>query len=373
MNGYYNYNRRSQYKGAKKRLTLNILIIIAIVLAIVAFSLALGNHLKNKLDSADIDRETEGAASESETSKPDDEVPERNLFLKNNRSADELKEVGGYLDLSDFTETSQIEKYVEYLKGTGYSAVVFEVSDENGKLTYSSNAVSALTGADVKGSMTNFEFLSTAIAKAKSLGMRTTVILSLDCLFSKEESARVKEEIAKAVSNELGSMGLDEFIFTNATSADNFTSTSADILYTFINEVKKALPDIDIGIVLDRKILENPEKTPIVELVFGFADFFAIDFSDEKITEDEINEFLTSHSGSITAYNVRFLSGAASCDGVARDYSVYYTSGGTGVTYVQPIEYVLATDKDGNPDFSSKMPKYTVENGAVKKDEKKEG
>ena len=117
--------------------------------------------------------------------------------------------------------------------------------------------------------------------------------------------------LLKSVVSELGSVGFDEFIFRNATSAEAFTSSRADELYLLVSEVRKSLPDADIGLVLDRAILDNPELTPVTELVFRFADFFAIDFSDkEAVSAETVRSFLTSHSGSVNAYNIRFLSGA---------------------------------------------------------------
>lgn len=377
MNNYYNYNRRSQYKGAKKRLTLNILIIIAVVLATVAFSLILGNSLKNKLETADIDRDT-GEVAENDTERSEHTGNEAKMFLKNGRTPEELREVGGFLDLSGYTSTTQAETYVEYLKSVGYSGIVFCVNP-SGKLAYSSIAASALAGADIKGEMTTFELLNAAVKKGKDLGMRTTATVSLQCLFAKDSPNAVKEEILKAAAIELGRAGFEEFLFTDATDADDFTAACADTLFSFISEIKKEIPEADIGIVLDKRILDNPEMTPVTELVFGFADFFAIDFTDGT-EESIVSEFLTSHSGSITAYNLRFLSGASSCDAVANDYRFFNSSENANISFLNPIEYTHKTDKDGKVDLSAKMPKYTLEKGMIAdgnkdgdKDEDKDG
>lgn len=364
---YYNYNKRSQYKGAKKRLTLNILIIIAVILAIFAFALVLGNHLKNKLDSTEINRDPIETLP-AETGEKDDNEDEQ-MFLKNNRSPEELQTLSACLDLSGCPDEKTAGEYVEYLKNVGYSGITFNIEDSDGKLAYNSYAVSEIAGTYTYGSVTNVENLKAAAEKAKSLGMKTTALVTLTDISSKDERETVKTVLLKSVVSELGSVGFDEFIFRNATSADAFTSSRADELYLLVSEVRKSLPNADIGLVLDRAILDNPELTPVTELVFRFADFFAIDFSDkEEVSSETVSSFLTSHSGSVNAYNIRFLSGADAPDEIAAEYALYSAGGTLNISFVSPLQYTEKTDEDGKFVFASKMVEYTVDKGVVKKD-----
>lgn len=371
MNNYYSYNRRKQYKGQKRRLTLNIIIIVAIILVMIGMSVILGNHLKNKLENAEINKEPIETSTIDTSSSSSNVIGEDGkMFFKNERTFEELKVLEGYLDLDKCDNTKDAESYVEYLKNVGYGGVLFSVTDESGKIAYDSFAVSELIGAHIKEGSASSDTVKVSIQKARSLGMKCTALADISCVCSSENNSYVQSEILKTVVVELGEWGFNEFIFQNGPSVSDFTSERADELFEFISVIRENLPDADIGLVIDAAILDNPEITPITELVFKFCDFFALDFSGE-LSGDEIKNYLENYSGSVTAYNIRFLSGADTCDGISAEYSIYSSLSTTNISFIKPVKYSEKLDDDGKFVFSSKMPEYTVEKGLIKKEDGK--
>lgn len=365
---YYSYNKNSKnsrYKGARNRLAFNILIIIAIILAVVAFSIGLGNHLRHKLESAEINRDpVETMPKEPDKSGTDDEAK---MSFKNDRTSEELSALEGYLDLSRCPDDKTAVKYVEYLGNVGYTGIVFNVFDDEGKLTYDSKAAGELAGTLTVGTSAEYEYLAAAVAEAKRRSMRVTAVAPVAPLSTGDEDDVVKRAVLKAVVYELGEMGFDEFIFKGAATPESFTTQRADEVFPFVSDIREKLPDADIGVVLDTGILDNPELTPVLELFFRFCDFFAIDF--ENAGQEEKSAFLASHSGSMSAYALRFFSGASTPADIASEYALYSAGGTLNISFVRPLEYTESKDEDGNFMFSSKMIDYTVDKGEKPKED----
>ena len=364
---YYNYNKRSQYKGVKKRRFLNILIIIIFILAVVAFSLVLGNNLKKKSENSGVSTEPiETLPPESDKNEPD----EREMNFKNERAYEDLASIGGYLDLTYCPDEKSAENYVDYLSEVGYTGIVFKAFSDNGKLAYASHAVSDITGVEVPANVLQSELLMSAVSRAKANGMKTICIIPLPDVSSTAEKELVRRTVIKNAVVELGNMGFSQFIFTDALKASDFTSSRADVLFPFVSEIRGALPGADIGMELESSILDDPELTPVLELIFRFCDFFAVGFSDSDVwSADAVSAFLSSHSGSMSAYNMKAFSASSTPEAIAEHYALFTAAGKANVSFIEPLEYTVQTDDDGSVIFASKMIPYTVESGIAATDE----
>ena len=108
---YYNYSGKksqSRLKSNRKKIIINILIIVGIIALCVVFALVLGNHLKKKLEAAELSTEpVENFFEPIETEEPDpaDEID----FVKNDRAEGAMSAVFGYLDLEGCPDAASAE------------------------------------------------------------------------------------------------------------------------------------------------------------------------------------------------------------------------------------------------------------------------
>lgn len=361
---YYNYSGRksqSRLKSNRKKVIINILIIVVVIALCVAFALILGNHLKNRLEEADISTQpVEEIIEPLETKEPD---PADGIdFSKNDRAEGEMSAVFGYLDLAGCPDAAGAEAFVSNLKDAGYTGLIFNVKNEAGKIAYASAAVSELTRTEMPSNVVPSEYLISSVNRASSLGMRSAAYVRLGDMFASDETSRVVRNVELAVIKELSAMGFSEVILDGAFEGRELTADTAKLLYGYVSGLRNDCPGTDIGIVIDESFIADPEKTPALEIVFRYTDFFAIDFRNtDDPAPEKIADALDKYSGSFNAYSICALVKGQDVNEIRSSYALFALKEHPNLAFLSPkTDYEEIKNEDGAVLYESKLQKYSI-------------
>ena len=361
---YYTYSGRksqSRAKSKRKKIILNILIIVFVIALCVAFALILGNHLRKKLEAADISTEpVESIISKPETdsSDPADEIG----FVKNDREAGSMSALYGYLDLEGCPDEASAQDFVYALKADGYTGISFNVRSGSGMYSYASAAASDISRVQPPESAASLNELKGAVYAASSIGMRSLAYIDMGDLFLTDEVSASRATIDRAVIRELSSIGFSEIVIDGVTRDSDFTVDFAKKLYGVMSQIRPECPGTDFGIVIDPSVLEDPEKTPALEIVFRFVDFFALDLSNKEVyTPEKIAGIREKHSGSFSAYSILSLIGGSDIDEIREGYASFSSADRPNAAFMtRKTDYEVLTDDNGNELYTSKLAKYSL-------------
>lgn len=359
MNYYGFSDKKTKYKGKKKRFWFNTLIIVVVITLAVVFALILGNDLKRKLDESNVSTDP---LPEITTETPT--APNEDKFsLKTERTYGELAAVEGYLDLEGCSSTADAAAFVRNLSAAGYNGIYFEMRDAEGYLTFASPAASEITKTRAPSSVISYEILSSAFTAARSAGMRITLHIDAAVLLSSEPTETVAKQVNDAVFAELYGMGANELIFSGLVEGESFDSDLASVLFERVSEIRAICPDARIGIVLDPKIFEDHELTPTLEMIFRFSDFFAVDLRDASIwTPTATADMLERLSGSFSAYCIRILSSGRNVSEIRERYAVSANAEKLNISFAVPNAEIpeAIRNEDGELLYSSKIFNYSL-------------
>lgn len=363
MNGYYGYSgKKSKRKGTRRGVIIRVIIIVAAVVGSVAFALVLGNHLKNKTDSLPKDEVPveELTTKGEDTSNAEDEDP----YTKPARTYAEIEALRGYLDLADCPDAESAAKFVDALKSSGYTGVIFDLKDKNGNFTVAYDSVTELTGAISLGSVASKDIFSAAVTRAVELGMKVSVRARLSDIYANDDLSSIKNTVEKRILFELYGAGVREFVLDGVISEDNFNSRSAAVLYDYVKELRDACPEAVVGIVMQSGIFKNPELTPTLELIYRYSDFFSVDFTDRGTFDSEsVSEFLESCKGSFTAYNILSLLPSSNISEIREYYAMFLADGKTNMAFAEQKEDFkpVTNEESGEFDYTaSKAVPYSL-------------
>ena len=366
---YYSYSGRksqSRMKSNRKKVIVNVLIIVSLILLCVVFALVLGNHLKHKLDNAAIPEEpVDEIIPSDETDEPD--PADRIDFVKNNRSEGEMSAIYGYLDIEGAPDVSKVERFVSALSESGYGGIVFCVRNSQGKYAYASRAVSDLTGTVIPSGVIPYTHLGAALATASSLGMRSCAYVGLrDSLsaymYSDDSSGQVGYELDRAVIKELAELGFSEIILDGFVTGETLTVDYATSLYGWISEIRANCPGTDIGLVINEDILADHESTAALELVFRFVDRFALDLRDgETYTMEALASLVDRFSGSFSGYSICVLRDGSSLDGIKDSLDAMSILQHPSIAYLTPRgDRTAQAGKEEKDPFDAKLEAYSI-------------
>ena len=353
---YYTYSGRksqSRFKSSRKRLIIRITAIVSAVVLSVAFALILGNHLKKKLDNATLS--TEPIDSIISTDNGDDETSGIG-FVKNDRKAEELSAIFGYLDLEGCPDAASAERFVISLRDAGYTGMIFNVKRDGGKYAYVSNAVTELSNITSQGGAVSYDTLSSAVNSASVRGMRSAAYIDVGDVFQASEDEKVGVALDRAVVKELSAMGFSEIVFGGLADKSEISTDFAKELYGYFSDLRAECENVDFGLVIDPLVLEDPGKTPALELVFRFIDFFAFDLRDVSAFGDgAIASLLDNFGGSFGAYSILSLTDGGSVDSIKSTTSVFSSNNYLNVAFLTPRR-----DYSDGSDYSKKINNYTI-------------
>ena len=276
---YYSYSGKksqSRRKANKKRLIIRISIITAAVVLSVVFALALGNHLKKKLDDAPISTEPI-----EDLVTPDKNESESFDFKKNDHAPGETSALFGYLDLDGCPDAESAKAFVNNLHSAGFTGLIFNAKRADGKYSFASEEAYALARLEPSDSVVSPGIISSALGAAGDLGMRSAAYIDIAGALT-PVGEDIGYELDRAVIRELCSLGFDEIVIDGA-ARGTLTFSAAKAIWNYISDIRTEFPDVDIGVVTDAASLRDAEASPTVEIMFRFVDFFAFDFTDRMI------------------------------------------------------------------------------------------
>ncbi len=361
---YYNYSGKksqSRLKSNRKKIIINILIIVLIIAICVAFALILGNHLKNKLEEADIS--TEPIENMFEPVDTGEEDPADGIdFVKNDRAEGSMSAVFGYLDLEGCPDAESAKNFVRSLSGDGYTGVVFNARNQAGMYSYASKAASDLARTSPSGAVIPFDHLAAAVGEASARGMRSCVYIDLGDVFLTDETSSVRAALDKSVLKELSGMGFSEIVLDGVLRDSELTFDFAKNLYSYMSVIRQMCPGTDFGLVMDKAVLDNPEQTPALEMIFRYVDFFALDFTNtEQYTPEVLHDITERFSGSFGAYSILSLLDGKDVASVRNGYAVFSQMKNPNAAFVTPrTDYGEVRDEAGNITYESKIANYSL-------------
>ncbi|MBQ7671228.1 MAG: hypothetical protein IJS45_11005 [Clostridia bacterium] len=355
---YYTYSGKksqSRFKSNRKQLIIRITAIVSAVVLSVAFALILGNYLKKKLENAPLSDEP--IDSIIDTSSADDGTSGIG-FVKNDRSTEELSAVFGCLDLEGCPDAASAERFVISLRDAGYTGIIFNVKRDGGKYAYVSNAVTELSNITSQGGAVSYDILSSAVNSASVRGMRSAAYIDVGDVFTASEDGKVGVTLDRAVVKELSAMGFSEIVFGGLADDCEITTGFVKELYGYFSHLRTECENVDFGLVIDPLVLEDPGKTPALELVFRFIDFFAFDLRDVTAFGDgAIAALLDNFGGSFSAYSILTLTDGGSVETITNTASVFSSKNHLNVAFLTPRH-----DYSDGSDYSKKINTYSVFN-----------
>ncbi len=277
---YYSYSGKksqSRRRANKKRLIIRTSVIAAAVILSVVFALALGNHLKRKLEEAPISTEPI-----DELITPKDGGEGEGLdFIKNGRTAEETAALFGYLDLAGCPGAESADEFVVNLHDAGFTGVIFNAKSADGKYSFASEAAYTLARLEPSGTVASPEMIGSALGAAKEFGMRSAAYIDIAGALTAAEGD-IAYALDRAVIRELCSLGFDEIVIDGAARGE-LTLSVAKTVWNYISFVREEFPGVDVGIVTDSQSFRDAGAASVLEVMYGFVDFFALDFTDREI------------------------------------------------------------------------------------------
>ncbi len=280
------------YTAKKLKLPRRILFFIIVAAVIFVFSVILGNNLKKRLADTDINTD------------PVETVDLENIKKEQNESGgNAVHETGkycaGYLALDGEDDTASANSAVSKLKGEGYTAVAFAVTDESG-LRYASPAMTELSRLPASEKIVGFDVLSGAISYGKSIGMRTSAVF-----------AKSGGESDFLIINELCKMGFDEIIICGF--EDSLGENGGDITeaVAYLERVCQ-VADCEIALALKPQAYTFARNSYHIEKLFTYTEFLAVDLT--LSTAEDAAALADGFAGSFSAYSLRALITAEQTD-----------------------------------------------------------
>ena len=369
---YYNYSGKksqSRLKSNRKKIIINILIIVLIVALCAAFALILGNHLKKRLEEADISTEPiENIFEPVETDEPD---PAEGIdFVKNDRAEGSMSAVFGYLDLEGCPDPESAGRFVRSLKEDGYTGIVFNARNGEGMYSYASKAAADLARTSPSGAVIPFDCLAAAVNAAAAEGMRSCAYIDVGDVFLTDETSSVRAALDRSVIKELSGMGFSEIVLDGVLRDAELTFDFAKDLYAYMSVIRQRCPGTDFGLVMDKAVLDNPEQTPALEMIFRYVDFFALDFTDgEQYGADVLRGLTEKYSGSFSAYSILSLLDGRDLGAIRSGYSAFSQMKNPNAAFIVPrTDYAEVKDEAGNVTYESKTAVYPLTEPEVKEE-----
>jgi len=290
--------RYRNYRAKKLRLPRKLIFFSAVALAILLFTLILGNILKSNLENANID--TTDVLNEKD---PANKKPEKEDTVVSGAVHDKaLADISANTliiptDDEDFNLTTTLGE----LKAEGFNTVSFNVF-ENSNITYASPALEKLIRAPLAESLIPYEALLSAVTTAKDMGLRVS------CIFHASES--LCDEI---IAEELSHIGFDEIIIRGFEKYTQLDNELVSIVNSYVEKFRNATGDkLSIGVCFDETFYQKPANAPYIEKVYNAVNFLAIDMTD--IPSEEIPAIVGELQGSSSAYLLRALFDASDAE-----------------------------------------------------------
>ncbi len=274
---------------AKKYKIWKKIIFFAIVAAVIfTITVIVGNNLKNKLESSNLDETepfvTTAPDNDKDKEKVEPSVPHDEAFMGVS---------AGYLDLSGITESANVASVIEKLKADGFNAVSFTVTDSNGMITYKSPAVEAESRLPSSDKLIPFSVLESAVIRAKNMGMSVVGVMTA--------SESLSDPI---IASELSELGFDSIIVRGFEDHITIDNSAVDEIKRYTEGLRKGCDgDVAISVSFVPEFYRSPKNAPYLEKLYKACEFLTIDMTEA--TEEETKSLVIELAGSFSAYRLR--------------------------------------------------------------------
>ena len=307
--------RYRSYTAKKYKLPKRILFFAVCAVVIFIFALILGNHLKARMENADINREP---IETQDVEQPD--VPD--ITENGNAAHPESKATvkAGYLQLAQITDTKDIHNRIDALKTNGFNAVSF-AAVENGRLTYASRTIEEYSRLPVSENVISFENITESVAYAHTKKMTASAIV-----------IKGNDEVLDAmICAELSEIGFDEIIISGFESLLTENGGESLPCIKYIKNMRTSASSSQISLSLAPSAFTYARNSYQIEKLFSYTEFLTIDMTNIDITT--ATELCENISGSFSAYMLRPL-----VKGDATDItSMLNEKGITTIQFISPI------------------------------------
>lgn len=324
--------RYKPYKARKLKLPRRLVFFGIIALIIFIFAIILGNVLKSHLENADIDKtpiEIDTTSNTEEDNTPSTlGVPHDNAMLYVN--------AGFFAPSSEKDEDGNIEfgyaAEIDAIAASGKNAISFIVNDENGKLTYASEAMQEHSMLPASNELVPVSVISEAVYYANSKGLRSTAVIRYGEI-----------EPSLIIAKELKALGFADICVEGIPGA-SFETNEANTLITFFKAIREGA-EISVGAAFDKEFFLNSKNTATFEKFFAELDYLAIDL--RSVPTEDIRSVADSIKGSFTYYLIRPLLTSDSVEYVSECDKILSEYGIGARQYVSALPEVN-TDNDDN-------------------------
>ncbi len=319
------------YTAKKLKLPKRILFFVICAVVIFIFAIILGNHLKSRMENAELDRTPVETTPPKETSVPDGIA---DGDAEHSQRSAEVK--AGYLGLTGADDETAIKEKVDALKAEGFNAVSF-ISVADGKLCYASAAAEEYSRLPSSADIVSPLMLAEAVSYAEGQGMTSSVLLV------KGQS----EELDMAVAAELAEIGFDEIVISGFEDLLGEKGGGISSCIDYLRKLRATAEGVHISLRLSTDAFTYARNSYQIEKLFTYCEFLSLDITE--LEADAVAELANKITGSISAYMIRpFISGDK--EGVAEAIEA---EGGMSYQYVSarsvPDASDTETDADGNP------------------------
>ena len=290
--------RYKAYTARKLKLPRRLLFFFAVAAIIFSATVIVGNVLKNRVEKAVPQTDTEITTLETEKAQAD------NTPMQTAEHDEALLSVcAGHFDTSGITDAAGVRNEISALKQDGFNAVSYTVCYDSGNLSYASPALQEMTRLPASEKLFSYELLKYAAQFGHENGMRMSAVYAVSD----------NSEADRAVAAELYNAGFDEIILTGFEESSP-DGSGASLINSYCESLRKVAP-ADFGVLLSADIFENSKNAPFIEKIFAKTEFLAIDLRSS--TGERTAALADSLQGSFSAYLLRPLISGASPEGEA--------------------------------------------------------
>ena len=276
------------YTAKKLKLPKRILFFAVCALIIFLFSIILGNHLQNKLETSEIDK------TPIETSLPEEDIDISGGIKDGNAvHSDNNAEVkAAFLNITGNTEASDYKAEIDKLRFSGYNAVSFIVIRDN-RLTYASAVAEEHSRLPASESVVSMEVLADALSYAKGLGLRASAV------YTKSDDTILDSQIA----GELATLGFSEIIIRGYENLLEKACGEITPCIDYLETIRGSAMGTAVSLSLSCDAYSYARNSYQIEKLFTYTEFLTIDFTTAD--EETVTKLCVDYSGSFSTYDLR--------------------------------------------------------------------
>ncbi len=291
-------------------------IIIAVMCVIIAFALtvALGNHLKNRVGNS-AGREENNAPGDISATATDD-VPKNDYILKADVPKEQLQKNSTYFYPSELSERDALYGELDRLKENGFDSFSIVLRDDELTLLYASDTLAEEFGIKFDSALPTNEAITAMIDYAHKRGLTVTAVFECSDIFADSNvgilgSPENTLRLDMLLIREIAALGFNEIILTGIYEGVGLTYANAEIFLSYLTMLRGTAPNTFFGVIMDETNFRDVTYAPQIERINKYVDILILDVRHKILSDDTaasvIADISTTLAGSISLYNLRVM------------------------------------------------------------------